>query len=72
MNVLEFVRQYCDASGISEDDFYTHFVPMPDVNAPDGWAAVSNIPCAIKAHVNLYMVADRMPRPWTMDDMVYD
>lgn len=72
MNVQQFVRHYCEASCISEDEFYKHFIPMPDENAPDGWAAVSNIPCAIKAHVNLNMVPDRMPRPWTPADMVYD
>lgn len=58
MTAAEFVKQYCEAAGWTEKEFYESQVPMPDSTSPSGWAAVSNSPLAIKAHVDLYM---RMP-----------
>lgn len=58
MTAAEFVKQYCEVAGWTEKEFYESQVPMPDSTSPSGWAAVSNSPLAIKAHVDLYM---RMP-----------
>lgn len=51
----EFVASYCQKSGISEDDFYESEVPMPSTDSPHGWAAVSNHPLSIKAHVKIHL-----------------
>ncbi|EQB1788981.1 hypothetical protein ACYCW3_000819 [Klebsiella quasipneumoniae] len=56
ISASEFVKQYCKKSGITEREFYETQVPMPDPASPWGWAAVSNNPLSIKAHVNLYSV----------------
>lgn len=54
ISALEFVKMYCENSGITEREFYENQVPMPDQTSPSGWAAVSNNPLSIKAHVDLY------------------
>ena len=54
ISASEFVKQYCKKSGITEREFYATQVPMPDPTSPHGWAAVSNNPLSIKAHVDLY------------------
>lgn len=51
----QFVADYCAAGGITVDEFYQTQIPMPDNTAPHGWAAVTNSPSHIKAHVDLYM-----------------
>lgn len=53
----EFVKGYCERSGISKDEFYESQVPMPDPTSPLGWAAVSNNHLSIKAHVNINLAA---------------
>ncbi|PHN61226.1 hypothetical protein AO268_03835 [Pseudomonas sp. ICMP 8385] len=50
----QFVKGYCERSGISLSEFYEAMVPMPDPRSPAGWAAVSNNPLCVKAHVELY------------------
>ena len=55
MTAAEFVKQYCEAGGWTEKEFYESQVLMPDDTSPYGWAAVANSPLAIKAHVDLYM-----------------
>jgi len=55
MTASEFVNQYSKNSGISEREFYEHFIPMPDKTSPHGWAAVSRSPISVKSHVDLYM-----------------
>lgn len=54
ISASEFVKQYCKKSGITEREFYAAQIPMPDQTSPSGWAAVSNNPLSIKAHVDLY------------------
>lgn len=54
ISASQFVKMYCETSGISEREFYESQVPMPDITSPHGWAAVSNNPLSIKAHVDLY------------------
>ncbi|HHS9753289.1 TPA: DUF551 domain-containing protein [Klebsiella pneumoniae] len=55
ISASEFVKGYCIRSGITESEFYATQVPMPDQTSPWGWAAVSNDPLLIKAHVDLYL-----------------
>lgn len=55
ISASEFVKGYCIRSGITESEFYATKVPMPDQTSPWGWAAVSNDPLLIKAHVDLYL-----------------
>lgn len=50
----DFVQMYCKDGGITEAEFYQSQIPMPDNTSPHGWAAVSNSPLAIKAHVDLF------------------
>ena len=50
----QFVKGYCERSGISLSEFYEAMVPMPDPGSSSGWAAVSNNPLCVKAHVELY------------------
>lgn len=57
----EFVLSYCRESGISEDDFYESEVPMPSQGSPHGWAAVSNHPSSIKAHVKIHLSGGAEP-----------
>lgn len=52
MSASNFVEQYSKASGLSVREFYDEQVPMPDPTSPSGWAAVSNSPISIKAHVD--------------------
>ncbi|WP_411750009.1 nucleoside triphosphate pyrophosphohydrolase family protein [Serratia marcescens] len=54
ISASDFVNGYCDRAGITIDEFYESQVPMPDSTSPRGWAAVSNKPMTIKAHVELY------------------
>lgn len=61
ISASEFVKQYCHESGITEREFYETQVPMPDPTSPHGWAAVSNNPLSIKAHVDLY--SGKPPEP---------
>lgn len=55
ISAAEFVKRYCESAGWTEREFYETQVPMPDCTSPSGWAAVSNNPLAIKAHVDLHM-----------------
>lgn len=55
ISASEFVKGYCARSGITEREFYETQVPMPDPTSIWGWAAVSNEPLLIKAHVDLYL-----------------
>lgn len=55
MKASEFVKQYCEKAGWTEKAFYESQVPMPDSSSPSGWAAVTNSPTHIKAHVDLHM-----------------
>lgn len=57
ISAAQFVKDYCAAGGISEAEFYETQVPMPDSTSPSGWAAVTNSPLHIKAHVDLYVRA---------------
>lgn len=57
ISAAKFVKDYCAAGGISEAEFYETQVPMPDSTSPSGWAAVTNSPLHIKAHVDLYVRA---------------
>ncbi|MEL5655613.1 hypothetical protein PTT65_04155 [Serratia ureilytica] len=54
ISASDFVNGYCERTGITIDEFYESQVPMPDSTSPRGWAAVSNKPMTIKAHVELY------------------
>lgn len=66
ISASEFVKQYCKKSGITEREFYETQVPMPDPTSPYGWAAVSNNPLSIKAHVDLY--SGKPPAPVVPDE----
>ncbi len=61
ISASEFVKGYCKKSGITEREFYATQIPMPDQTSPSGWAAVSNNPMSIKAHVDLY--SSQQPAP---------
>ena len=50
----QFVKGYCERSGISLSEFYEAMVPMPEARSPSGWAAVSNNPLCVKAHIELH------------------
>ncbi len=54
ISASDFVNGYCERTGITIDEFYESQIPMPDSTSPRGWAAVSNKPMTIKAHVELY------------------
>lgn len=53
-NAKDFVSWYCKNNGMTERDFYSDNIPMPDSKSPHGFAAVSNSPLTIKAHVELH------------------
>lgn len=67
ISASEFVKQYCKKSGIAEREFYETQVPMPDPTSPYGWAAVSNNPLSIKAHVDLYSGKPPAPEAYDTD-----
>lgn len=52
ISASDFVEKYSKESGISVKEFYESEVPMPDPASASGWAAVSNRPTSIKAHVD--------------------
>lgn len=54
LSASEFVKMYCENGGITEREFYESQIPMPDKTSPNGWAAVTNSPLAVKSHVELY------------------
>lgn len=57
ISAAQFVKDYCKCAGWTEKEFYETQVPLPDNTSPSGWAAVTNSPLHIKAHVDLYMTA---------------
>lgn len=67
ITVSEFVRGYCERSGITEREFYATQIPMPDQTSPSGWAAVSNNPLSVKAHVDLYSGKPSAPEAYDTD-----
>lgn len=67
ISASEFVKQYCKKNGIAEREFYETQVPMPDPTSPYGWAAVSNNPLSIKAHVDLYSGKPPAPEAYDTD-----
>lgn len=71
ITVSEFVRGYCERSGITEREFYETQIPMPDPSSPYGWSAVSNSAVSVKAHVKLVMtdLAIMVPKEMT-DEMI--
>lgn len=57
MTKQEFVRQYCEASDITQEFFDKHLVVLPcscGMEGCFGWAAVGNDPEMIANHKGLY------------------
>ena len=57
MEKEDFIREYCERSGESEEELIKYEVALPcHCGEPGckGWAMVTNTPLAIRAHQSLY------------------
>lgn len=55
LSLADFVFQYSRNGGFQLTEYFTHFIPAPDITSPYGWATVSRKPLNIKAHYDLYV-----------------